>query len=344
VFRAKHRHLWFVFLVVAVMGMGIFYKLNKPAPTPSQAESDSQQQVATTSKEPITPLPLSVGLDPKKVELGRRLFHEAKLSGDGTVSCARCHDLASAGVDRLPRSRGIGGKEGTINAPTVFNCAFNFRQFWDGRAEALEDQVDGPLQNPAEMGGTWPKAVAVLLGDPAYEAEFTALYPDGVQPKNIKDAIATFEHSLVTPNSRFDRFLRGDKTALNEREQEGYRLFKRVGCVSCHQGVNIGGNVYQKLGIVDNYFEARGHINEADFGRFNVTQREEDRFFFKVPSLRNVALTAPYLHDGTAKTLSEVVRIMARYQLGVQLDEAEEADMVAFLRTLTGEYQGKLLQ
>jgi cytochrome c peroxidase len=326
------------------MGAGTFYTRYKPALTQPQAEPDSQQQVATTSKEPITPLPLAVTLDPRKLELGRRLFHEAKLSGDGTVSCASCHNLASAGVDRRPRSLGIGGKEGSINAPTVFNSGFNFRQFWDGRAETLEDQAGGPLENPAEMGGTWPKAVALLSGDPTYHTEFAALYPDGVQPKNIRDAIATFERSLVTPNSRFDRFLRGDPTALNEREREGYRLFKQVGCVSCHQGMNIGGNVYQKLGIMDNYFEARGHINNADFGRFNVTHLEEDRFFFKVPSLRNVALTAPYLHDGTAKTLNDVVRIMARYQLGVQLDAAEEAAVVAFLRTLTGEYQGKPLQ
>jgi cytochrome c peroxidase len=247
-------------------------------------------------------------------------------------------------VDRLPRSRGIGGKEGTINAPTVFNSRYDFRQFWDGRAETLEDQVDGPLQNPIEMGGTWPKAVAMLADDSTFSGEFAAIYPDGIQPGNIRDAIATFERSLVTPNSRFDRFLRGDRAALNENERDGYRLFKRIGCISCHQGMNIGGNSYQKLGIMENYFEARGHINASDFGRFNVTRREEDRFFFKVPSLRNVALTAPYLHDGSAKTLNDAVRIMARYQLGVRLEEAEEAAIVAFLRTLTGEYQGKLLQ
>jgi cytochrome c peroxidase len=340
--RLKNRVLLFIYLAVA--GIGILYYLNKPAPTQARIEPESRQQLAHVDSEPITPLPLSLDLDQGKVELGRRLFHEAKLSGDGSISCATCHGLVSGGVDRLPFSRGIGGKVGTINAPTVFNSGFDFRQFWDGRAETLADQVDGPLQNPAEMGGTWPKAVAVLAGDSSYGRAFAAIYPDGIQPKNVRDAIATFERSLVTPNSRFDRFLRGDQAALNENEREGYRLFKRIGCISCHQGMNMGGNIYQKLGIMEDYFEARGHINSADFGRFNVTQREEDRYFFKVPSLRNIAVTAPYLHDGTAKDLSAVVRIMARYQLGVRLDEIEEKAIVAFLRTLTGEYQGKMLQ
>jgi cytochrome c peroxidase len=334
----------FVLFATAGIGFAIFYYLDKPPPEQRRTEPEAQQQVANTGTEPITPLPLALALDQRKVELGRRLFHEAKLSGDGTISCASCHNLASGGVDRLPRSRGIGGKEGAINAPTVFNSGYGFRQFWDGRAETLEDQVNGPLQNSLEMGGAWPKTVAVLAGDSSYGGEFAEIYPDGVQPKNIRDAIATFERSLVTPNSRFDRFLRGDHAALNENEREGYRLFKRIGCVSCHQGMNIGSNSYQKLGIMENYFEARGHINAADFGRFNVTQSEDDRFYFKVPSLRNVALTAPYLHDGTAKTLNDAVRIMARFQLGVRLEAEEEAAIVAFLRTLTGEYQGRQLQ
>jgi cytochrome c peroxidase len=341
--KLKYRLLPLVYLTAAGIGFAVFYHLDKPDPTRPRAEQEARQ-VDSTGTEPITPLPLASTLDQRTVELGRRLFHEAKLSGDGSMACASCHDLASGGVDRLPRSRGIGGKEGSINAPTVFNSAYNFRQFWDGRAETLEDQVDGPLRNPVEMGGTWPKAIAELSGDSTYRAEFAAIYPDGIQPKNVRDAIATFERSLVTSNSRFDQFLRGDQAALNEIEREGYRLFKRIGCVSCHQGMNVGGNVYQKLGIMEDYFAARGHINAADFGRFNVTQREEDRFFFKVPSLRNVALTAPYLHDGTAMTLNDVVRVMARYQLGVRPNEAEEAAIVAFLRTLTGEYQGKPLQ
>jgi cytochrome c peroxidase len=302
------------------------------------------QEPTGSAVDAVTPLPLSLALDSRKVELGARLFNEPMLSGDGSVSCAHCHNLASGGVDRLPRSLGIGGKEGGINAPTVFNSGFNFRQFWDGRAETLEDQIDGPLQNPVEMGGTWPQAIAALSADPQYLAWFKAIYRDGIQPGNVKDAIATFERSLITPNSRFDRFLRGNRTALNREELAGYRLFKQIGCTSCHQGKNIGSNMYQKLGIMEDYFAVRGNISQVDQGRFNITKREQDRYFFKVPSLRNVALTPPYLHDSSAKTLEEVVKVMARYQLGMELKAADVARIVAFLHTLTGEYLGKPLE
>lgn len=304
----------------------------------------TEHEPAPTSTESLSPLPLSLPLDARKVALGQRLFDDPGLSGDGAVACAQCHNLATGGVDRLARSRGIGGKEGGINAPTVFNSGFNFRQFWDGRAETLEDQINGPLQHPLEMASSWPKAVAALTRDPRYGAEFTTLYPDGITPRNIKDALATFERSLITPNARFDRYLRGNLTALNEEELAGYRLFKQIGCTSCHQGLNIGGNMYQKLGIMDDYFAKRGNLSEADQGRFNITKREKDRYFFRVPSLRNVALTPPYLHDGSAKTLEEAVKVMARYQLGKELDEPDVRQIVAFLRTLTGEYLGQPLE
>jgi len=333
----------FAALITAILGCGGLVYLDRADSAQPPALTTPQRQ-ASVEAEPITPLPLAMVLDNRKVELGRRLFHDAGLSGDGSVSCANCHSLANGGVDRLARSRGIGGKEGGINAPTVFNSGFNFRQFWNGRAETLDEQVDGPLQHPAEMGATWPQAIATLSKDPSYRTEFAAIYRDGIQPHNVRDAIATFERSLVTPNSRFDRFLRGDRTALNGEERAGYRLFKQLGCASCHQGMNIGGNTYQKLGIMEDYFTARGNISEADLGRFSITKREEDRYFFKVPSLRNVALTPPYLHDGSAKTLEEVVRVMARYQLGEQIDAGDLKKIVAFLHTLTGEYQGKPLE
>ena len=309
-----------------------------------QSPAAAARPLDREAAEPITPLPQFVQLDPKKVALGRRLFHEAKLSADGSISCASCHDLARGGVDRRPRSLGIGGREGSLNAPTVFNSGFNFRQFWDGRAEALEDQVDGPLQHPAEMGATWPQALAFLSADAAYRKEFGELFRDGVSAANVRDAIATFERSLATPNSRFDRFLRGEAAALSETERAGYKLFKHIGCTSCHQGVNIGGNSYQRLGVLEDYFAARGQVTEADLGRFNITRREEDRYLFKVPALRNIALTAPYLHDGSAKTLQDVVAIMARYQLNLKLNDGDVDKIVAFLRTLTGEYQGRLLE
>lgn len=342
--RAVKLNVWISAALIATTLAGVTLAYLDWANSTQPPAIATPQQPAGIDAEPITPLPMTVRLDNRKIELGHRLFHDTGLSGDGSVSCAQCHKLDSGGVDRLVRSRGIGGKEGGINAPTVFNSGFNFRQFWNGRAETLEEQVDGPLQHPAEMGATWPQAIATLSKDPTYRAEFADIYRDGIQPHNVRDAIATFERSLVTPNSRFDRFLRGDHAALNEEEQAGYRLFKQMGCASCHQGMNIGGNTYQKLGVMEDYFTARGNISEADLGRFAVTKREEDRYVFKVPSLRNIALTPPYLHDGSANTLEDVVRVMARYQLGEQIDTGDLKKMVAFLHTLTGEYQGKPLE
>lgn len=292
---------------------------------------------------PMTPLPQSLALDPRKVALGDRLFHEGRLSSDGMVSCAHCHPLAAGGVDRRPRALGVNGQAGDVNTPTVFNSGLNFRQFWDGRAASLEDQVNGPLNNPREMASSWPKALAVLSSDASYQADFASIYQDGITAHNVREAIATFERSLITPNARFDLFLQGNQAALTDMEQAGYRLFKQIGCTSCHQGMAIGGNMYQKLGIMEDYFIQRP-ATDADLGRFNQTQKEEDRHFFKVPSLRNVAVTAPYLHDASAATLADAVRVMARYQLGKTLDAKEVDSIVAFLQTLTGEYLGQRLQ
>ncbi len=291
---------------------------------------------ADSADEPISPLPQKMNLDPGKVELGRRLFDEKRLSRDNTISCASCHDLARGGVDGLPHSIGINGTEGPINAPTVLNSAFNFRQFWDGRAATLEDQVDGPVQHPGEMGMDWTQVVAKLEQDERYRRDFSALYTGGITREAIKNAIATFERSLVTPDGKFDRYLRGEKNALNQDELEGYQLFKDLGCVSCHQGMNVGGNMYEKLGLIENYFEKRGNIQPVDLGRYNLTKKEEHRYEFRVPSLRNVELTAPYFHDASAKTLEQAVSIMARYQLGIQLPDEKIDRIVSFLKTLTG--------
>src|SRR5712691_3457285 len=289
--------------------------------------------------EPITPLPLHLPLDQRKVNLGHRLFLDPRLSHDNTRSCSSCHGLETGGTDRRARSIGIGGAKGDINAPTVFNSGFNFRQFWDGRAATLEEQIDGPVNNPREMGSSWPEVIRKLRADPGYARAFPDLYPEGIQDGNIKDAIATFERSLVTANSRFDKFLRGDQPALTERELAGYQRFKAYGCVACHQGVNVGGNMFQKFGIAADYFTDRGNITKADLGRMNVTGLERDRYRFKVPSLRNVTLTPPYFHDGSAATLPDAVNIMARYQLGRSLSPEDRDLIVAFLGTLTGEYK-----
>ena len=299
--------------------------------------------VKTADREPVKPIPLAVNLDARKVALGRELFHEPKLSRDGSVSCASCHNLQAGGADGRIHSLGIQGAEGTINAPTVFNSGASFKQFWDGRVTPLEDQVNGPIQAAHEMGSTWQDVVRKLQATPRYVTSFSQIYRDGVQPANIRNALAEFERSLITPNSRFDRFLRGDDTALTASEKEGYRKFKSYGCTSCHQGMNLGGNMFETLGAMADYFADRGQITKADLGRFNATGREEDRYVFKVPTLRNVALTAPYLHDGSSPTLEAAVTVMVRYQLGRELPAEDLAQIVEFLKTLTGEYGGKPL-
>lgn len=299
--------------------------------------------VPTASQEPIQPIPQEIKLDRRKVELGDRLFRDPRLSHDNTVSCASCHDLSKGGTDQRPSPIGIGGQIGDVNTPTVFNSGFNFRQFWDGRADTLEDQIDGPTHNPKEMGSSWPEIIGKLKQDSRYVSAFATLYPDGIQSRNIKDAIATFERSLITPNSRFDRFLRGDPTAITEDEKAGYQLFKDYGCVACHQGINVGGNMFQKLGVMVDYFSDRGKLAKPDLGRYNATGRESDRYAFKVPSLRNVARTAPYFHDGSVPNLEVVIELMAKYQLGRSLSPGDVQLIVKFLNTLTGEYNGKPL-
>jgi cytochrome c peroxidase len=298
---------------------------------------------APKDREPIKPIPLEVSVDAPKAALGRALFHEPKLSHDNTVSCASCHDLRKGGTDQRSHSLGINQFEGTINAPTVFNSGGNFKQFWDGRAATLEAQIDGPILSPKEMGSTWDEVLGKLRATPAYVTAFKNVYPDGIQPQNIRNAIAEFERSLITPKSRFDQFLRGADSALTDDEKEGYRKFKSYGCTSCHQGVNIGGNMFETLGTMADYFADRGNITNADNGRFNVTGREEDRYVFKVPSLRNIALTGPYFHDGSVATLEKAVAVMGRYQLGQRLSPQDVEQIVKFLKSLTGEYEGKPL-
>ena len=296
-------------------------------------------------EEPILPIPREQpsSLDARKVALGKKLFHEPALSHDNSLSCASCHPLDRGGMDRLPRSPGINGQLGEVNSPTVFNSALNFAQFWDGRASTLEEQIDGPVLSPFEMGTSWDEILKKLRDTPAYVAAFKEIYSDGVQSRNVKSAIAEFERSLITLDSRFDRYLRGDPFALTADEKNGYLKFKGYGCISCHQGMNIGANLFQRMGVIGDYFADRGNLTKADLGRFNVTGREEDRHVFKVPSLRNVAVTAPYFHDSSAQTLEDAVAVMAKYQLGRPLPPKDMEDIVKFLRTLTGEYGGKPL-
>jgi cytochrome c peroxidase len=288
----------------------------------------------------IQPIPQTVDLDARRVALGDQLFHERRLSADDTLSCSSCHDLHTGGVDGLRSSIGIRGQVGPINAPTVFNSGLHFRQFWDGRALTLEDQVNGPTHAPGEMGSSWEQILGKLGADPDYVASFAAIYPDGITAANVRDAIATFERSLITPDSAFDRYLRGEASALSEDARRGYRMFTEYGCASCHQGVGMGGNMFQRFGVMGDYFADRGNVTDTDMGRFNVTHRDEDRHVFRVPSLRNIARTAPYFHDGSAPDLARAVRTMAHYQLGRELDDGEVVALVAFLESLTGRYRG----
>ena len=288
---------------------------------------------AATLNEPIQPLP-EITLDAAKVELGRQLFHDVRLSKDNSVSCATCHALNRGGVDGLTVSRGVGGAEGLINSPTVFNSGLNFRQFWDGRAATLEEQIEGPIHADVEMASNWSEVITKLQQDARYPKDFTALYGGEISSEAIKDAIATFERSLLTP-SRLDDYLQGDQTALNADELKGYQLFKAYGCVACHQGTNVGGNMFQYFGVMGNYFRDRGNLTEADYGRYNITGNDRDKFLFKVPSLRNVALTAPYFHDGSVNTLPEAVDVMIKYQLGRNVGKRDRDLIVRFLRTLT---------
>jgi len=293
--------------------------------------------------EPILPLPALPVLSAERVALGERLFSDKRFSADQTLACLSCHDLTRGGADGRPFSIGIGGAVGEINAPSVFNSGLSMAQFWDGRALTLEEQVAGPVHNPLEMGSNWSQVLARLTQDDELQADFRRAYPDGLTVNNVSNAIATFERSLQTPNSRFDRYLQGDKAALSPTELEGYRRFRELGCTSCHQGALVGGNMYQKFGVLGDYFAGRT-ITRADLGRFNVTQRDEDKHVFKVPSLRNVALTAPYFHDGSVATLEQAVLLMGRYQLGRELSELDAQVIAAFLNSLTGEWRGALLQ
>lgn len=339
-----HKGWWIgLSLLLLTLASFVMWLQRATAMTHQPATPTLPGQQSAASKEPIIPLPQSVQLDPLKVALGGRLFRETRLSRTNSVSCATCHALDQGGVDRLRHSVGIHNQVGGVNAPTVFNSGFNFRQFWDGRAATLEEQAAGPITNAAEMGSSWDHVLAVLNGDGSYVAEFKSIYRDGVQVRNIRDAIATFERSLITPNSRFDRYLNGDAKAITADERNGYRLFKSYGCIACHQGINVGGNMFQKFGVMKDYFKGRENVNPADLGRFNITQRPEDRHVFKVPSLRNVASTGPYFHDGSAVTLEQAIAIMGQYQLGVTIPDADIALIAKFLHALTGEYQGKPL-
>ncbi len=294
--------------------------------------------------EVIQPIPQESDANHAKADLGKRLYHSTSLSGDNSVSCASCHGLDKGGTDQLKYSIGIKDQEGHINAPSTFNSSYNFVQFWDGRAATLQDQAAGPVTNDIEMGASWSQVIRRLENESGYSKEFNFIYPNGITKANITDAIAEFEKSLITPNSRFDRYLMGDKGALTKDEIKGYELFKKDGCIKCHYGIALGGQSYEKMGLEKDYFKDRGDLSKEDNGRFNVTQNDSDKFKFKVPILRNVELSYPYFHDGSTSDLKEAVKTMSKYQLGKNMSNGDASKITKFLKTLTGTYEGKALK
>lgn len=322
-------------LFAVMLGWGLS---REESPTPEPIA----RYVPISTDQPVTPIPAALPLDARKVALGEKLFHDKRLSRDDSISCASCHAIEKSGHDGRAVAMGVGGQTGTLNSPTVFNSAFSFRQFWDGRAATLEEQAEGPVHNTIEMASNWREVMMKLRRDQGLIEDFKRIWPDGLTPANIQSAIAEYERSLITPDSPFDRYLRGDQNAIDPEAKEGWRLFRDLGCIACHQGVNLGGNLYANLGIMGDYFADRGRpVAKSDLGRYNATGLEKDKHLFKVPTLRNIAETPPYFHDGSIATLEEAIRVMARYQLGIRLSEPDLRHLHAFLSTLSGQYRGR---
>lgn len=295
------------------------------------------------SEEPVSALPSASQFDPAKAELGERLFNDTRISLDGTISCATCHVLEEGGADHADErvSEGINGLKGGVNAPTVYNSEFNVRQFWNGRAEDLREQAEGPATNPVEMGDqTWDQICGRLSGDKALVKEFEALYPgEGLTRMTVTGAIAEFEKTLITPDCPFDLYLKGDEGAVSKEELLGYEKFKENACATCHTGVILGGRSFEYLDIFGDYFSDRDpqiEYNSDDDGLKGFSGNPEDLHKYKVPGLRNIALTAPYYHDGTCLALEDAVRSMAKYELGKDISEDDVRSIVAFMNTLTG--------
>ena len=276
----------------------------------------------------IVPIPKTLSFDHEKAQLGKQLFKDPILSRDGTVSCSSCHDLQSNGAASTKYSVGLDKKETTINTPTIFNAVLNFVQFHDGRAKDLDQQLTlGATQSTCL--DTKVETMVSKLQSSSYKEKFAKIFHDGITKENVVSVIVEFEKALITPYSRFDKYLRGDVTILTSQELKGYKTFQEDGCINCHNGVNIGANMYQKMGLFVPY-----KANKISNGRFDVTKRERDKFVYKVPTLRNVAQTAPYFHDGSAKTLSDAVVKMYEHQLGVKKSKKEVTNLVLFLKTL----------
>jgi cytochrome c peroxidase len=286
--------------------------------------------------EPIAPV---TGINKEKAELGKKLFFDPRLSKSGFISCNSCHNLSRGGTDNLKTSIGHKWQQGPINAPTVLNSSLNFVQFWDGRADTLKEQASGPITNPGEMAFTHDLAEEVLESIPGYVTEFKQVFGDDkINIDRVTDVIAEFEKTLSTPNSRFDKWLKGDKDVLTADEKAGHKLFEKSGCISCHYGETLSSPSFQRMGVMEEY-----KAESTTQGRKDVTGEDAHRFMFKVPTLRNIELTYPYFHDGGVQTLSEAVDTMAHNQRDKKFSKKENAQIVAFLKTLTGDQPSFML-
>ncbi len=319
-------------LILSVVLLSDF--INSPQTKSQNHTHSSLEPHQAYQQEPITPIPETLNLNTQKVHLGEQLFHDPNLSQDKTLSCASCHDLKKGGADGLPHPSTASLQKSSLpnqtvfNSPTIFNTSFNFMQGWEGKTKNLKQQIAIPLFNPFEMGNkNWSKILTYLNQTPHYKQQFQKIYSSPISSEQVVDVISEFEHSLITPNSPFDLYLKGQTSALTHYELDGYNIFKKRGCISCHHGINIGGNLFQKAGIFKPMYPSQEHKPQL----------------FKVPSLRNIALTAPYFHDGSIETLEEAINLMAEYQLGLELPRDENQKIQAFLKTLTGQYKGQSL-
>ena len=326
-------------VIVGLLAVGVISSCSKKPQPDTQNQSVPAAVPAAVpalqprTGEPVSPVDAPKVADKAMVELGKKLFFDPRLSKSGFISCNSCHNLSMGGSDNLVSSVGHKWNQGPINSPTVLNSSMNLAQFWDGRAKDLKEQAGGPIGNPGEMSFTHDLAVAVLQSIPAYVEEFKKVFKvDKIDIDKVTTAIAAFEETLVTPNARFDHWLKGDVAAITKEELAGYELFKSSGCTSCHNGSAVGGNSFQKMGVVTPYT-----TKSPVLGRSAVTKNNADRFNFKVPTLRNVELTYPYFHDGGAATLSKAVEVMGQIQLGKKFTSEENASIVAFLKSLTGD-------
>ncbi len=283
--------------------------------------------------EPIAPLPTTLDeIDLEKAKLGRILFLDPSLSSDGTISCHSCHSFEEGGADPRKVSLGVANRKGDIQSPTVYNSRYNFKQFWNGRAGNLLEQANGPLTAHVEMNMSPQKIEVRLNQNSTYRKLFKKVYHvDRIEIDDVLDAIVEFENALITPNSRFDRYLRGELT-LTKQEQQGYAKFKSLGCITCHNGINVGANAFQKMGLFRDYPH-----NTKYQDRYAVTKKEYHKNVYKVPTLRNINLTAPYFHDASAKTLEEAIKTMARYNLGIAISKEDTLLLITFLESLEGE-------